>query len=86
MYLQSSSTGLGAAQVVTGPDGQPRVVMDTPITTVDVFANAPDVYRDSAGNVIPLASAGQWITGIPNIAVGAAGVGLLLILFGSMRR
>lgn len=85
MYLPSSKTGLGASTVVQGPDG-PRVVMDTPITTVDVYANAPDVYHDVTGAVVPFAVNDQWISGIPNIAVGAAGVGFLLMLFGSMRR
>ena len=77
--------GMGGCSAVTGADGQPRVVCDTPINTDVVTTSGQNITTDASGNVI-LVSTPSLIPGIPNWAVGAGAGMLFLMMFAKAGR
>jgi hypothetical protein len=81
-----SRRGMAGSSVVIGPDGQPRVVTDTPINVDTVLPSGTNVIQDASGNVIYASSASTtWIPGIPNWVVGVAGSTIGILLMKAMR-
>lgn len=76
--------GLRGATVVTGPDGQQRVVTDTPINIDNVLPSGENVIQDSTGTVV-YASGGSLISGVPNWALGVGVVVGLVVLMKAVR-